>query len=98
MHIFLAITHNPVGGGCWMAKDDMTSQYLQLDFMSAVYVTGIITQGCSGSPSWTSQYKLEYQYDQLSFWRMYEDPVGKDKVRANDSVLKASTDRKRAKN
>ena len=56
-----------VFGGSWRADNGDQNPWIQVDFLRPVTVTGIITQGRSGSDQWVTTYKLAYSDDGITW-------------------------------
>ncbi|XP_033117245.1 uncharacterized protein LOC117117144, partial [Anneissia japonica] len=53
--------------GSWTALNQNQNQWIQADFGSSKFITGVITQGRSDGNQWVTSYKVDYSVDGTSF-------------------------------
>ena len=59
----LNLATNSTTYGAWIANEPVPNQWIQVDLGDWRLVTGVITQGRSGWPSWITKYKVRYSND-----------------------------------
>ncbi|PAA67861.1 hypothetical protein BOX15_Mlig032672g1 [Macrostomum lignano] len=68
---------NRVGAGAWIAGDQNTNQWLQIDLGERHVLTGVATQGRKGGREWVMDYLVQYADDDLPRnWLFYRDEYG----------------------
>ena len=61
------------GSRAWVG-DVNINQWIQVEFTSPVYVTGIILQGNPGYENeWITEYEVDYDSDQDGIWEIIKD-------------------------
>ncbi|PAA60041.1 hypothetical protein BOX15_Mlig001539g1 [Macrostomum lignano] len=68
---------NREGAGSWIAGDQNTDQWLQVDLGERKVVTGVATQGRKGGREWVTEYFVQYADDNDGKnWLYYRDEYG----------------------
>lgn len=69
-----------VSSCAWLSKFQDSSQWLQIDLMEELVVSGILTQGRCDAEEWITKYSLQYRTDEKLNWIYYKDPTGNNRV------------------
>jgi len=64
---------------CWLAATNDKDQYIEVDFLKAVHLTGLTTQGRPDAPSFVTSYTVEHSTDG-KHWSPYREETGLDKI------------------
>ncbi|KAK3733738.1 hypothetical protein RRG08_026853 [Elysia crispata] len=65
--------------GTWIPAQSDIHQYIQVDFLGPVYLSGVTTQGQADGPSLVTSYKIQYSKDGV-IWNIYKEHAGVDKI------------------
>ncbi|XP_035826998.1 hemocytin isoform X2 [Aplysia californica] len=65
--------------GSWLAAIDDLNQYIQVDFLTPVYLTGLTTQGRPDAPSFVKSYRILHSLDGIN-WNPYQEQRGIDMI------------------
>jgi hypothetical protein len=71
--------------GGWIAADDDSVPWLQVDFITNVTISGIATQGEDEVEAWVTSYEISYGYSKNSLQDYQVD--GQVKVKVNSEIL-----------
>jgi len=71
-----------LGYGAWCAAKQDKNQYLQVDMLEMMFVSGVATQGCMINDSWVRSYKFVYRGDGKA-WTKYTEADTEQEIAAN---------------
>ena len=72
-HRFNVNTSEIEGYGGWIAADDDTDPWFQVNFITNVTISGIATQGVDKDESWVTSYEISYGYGKNSLRKYQKD-------------------------
>ncbi|XP_072025095.1 lactadherin-like [Amphiura filiformis] len=65
--------------GAWRPNNNNVQQWIQVQFLRQLPITGIITQGEKGAIAWVTRYKVQYSLDYQT-WNFVLDETGVEEM------------------
>ena len=68
------------GGGSWCSANSLLGQFIQVDFLRNFKISYVQTQGRYRGAEFVDSFRLRYQRNKESLWRVVWDKSSKEKV------------------
>ena len=85
MHIFWS--SDTGAPKCWCPASYDRAPWIQVDFLSRVYITGVITQGGGDQRGWVSRYLVTYSDDGQKWHQVTEGKGNPSQVSGKQQTL-----------